>query len=310
MEKLKIANLSIGSLRLPELRTLVTRCYIGKIDCPNLISLNVDKKVCNFFDQNHSWPPIRHLTCSVSFDWIKQFASLETLIIRRLSNVESPAVWLANFPNLKTLDVYQVKQQVLVELANERSLSRNDLNVYYRGLPIEPTGEILSNFDSINQRTLKPRCFDEQTAELYSRHQGQTRSKLQFYSNVIVADPFRAFESNFYAKFPFIVRINVKQQSLAQPELMRILQGFPKFLELILDSVSLDQRFFDAFPVNFPFLVSLYVKENRKAINNIRFIDKLSKLCFFHIFKYRPTKSELDSIYETYQRRKEYLKFA
>lgn len=314
-------RLNVGSLKLAKLRTLIVKSFTGEIDCPNLVSLDLDKYSQVTFSAQKELPKIRHLSCFFSYDWIRRLSILETLSIRKITHRLDK--FLVCFHSLKWLSLRNAKQEALIKLMEERQrLGRSSLGIYYRGFAVksrEFVADILSHFGSAGSEA-DSNCFDRRTAMFYlNQVNAQTPSeqsvrdlirsipKFQFFTSLTIFDKLKELNHNFFGRFPFLASVQVTQGNLTPDELLFMLKSLSGFQELKLNSVSLTQSFFDQIPVNFPYLMGLCIAHNEEELENIAFICQLPRLCAFKISNYLPNATELSWIFVILNRRKKFL---
>ena len=283
---IKLQNLRSLSI----LSSLTDKVKVKNVVCPKLTHFSFRLAVND--DKNFFVPNVKQLICIQFEGWMQRLKNLETLIIGKLT--EKDQHFLKHFERLKYLDVYQITQPVLKAIERDQDkLDRSQLKIYFRGLSTQIPDMMLllrnrlfqtSNPDSY-KNFYRVRSVIHDPIDLYAQNLDQTAERLYFFTDIHIDDDHRLIDSCFFRRLHEVAFVTILSNSLAESEIIGILQNFLMLKSLCFEGVTnLTGSFFERLPNVSPFLFSVHIKEEcRIPIDKFDFLSHLNELHSFTI---------------------------
>lgn len=250
--------------------------------CPNLLAFSTNRSN----ESRHYTPRLQLLICDRFDTWINNLPELRTLIVKQVAPQFSRLLF--HLSNLVSLDIYKIDKSSLNELLNDKAaLRRDELKVYFGGIPIDTKNE--EELFKCKPLTLA-RVPSKELFGHYLRYGSEMNADLHFLVSLSIFHRHRSMNPKFFQKFKDVKQLHLVQNTpnkllIPEPEVIEILSHIPCVKELIVDKKSSDlgqTTFFDILPKIVPFLESLSI-ENSFKLAGLSFTLQLNELKNFRL---------------------------
>lgn len=268
-----LESLSIDHSALEE-NNLTVNVY-----CPNLLAFSTNRSN----DSRHYMPRLQLLICDRYDTWIDNLPELRTLIVKKVAPQFSRLVF--HLSNLTFLDIYQIDKATLDTVLHDKAtLRRDELRIYFGGLPIdEENGAELFKYKPLT------RVPSKELFGCYLRYDSEMTACLHFLVSLSIFHRHRLMKPAFFEKLKDVKQLHLVQNTpdnllIPEPQVIEILSRIPCLKQLIIDRKSSDlgQSFFDRIPNIVPFLESLSI-ENAFKLAGLSFTLELQELKYFRL---------------------------